>query len=95
MESIERAALTINEIEPKIDLLSGYQRQNRTDFKFMPVEEGDQRVADILNVVVKNITDQCQYPHEETLVFEDMAIRGRGCFNIYVSNEKNILGFLS
>lgn len=92
LESKDRAALTINEIEPKIDLLSGYLRQNRTDFKFFPLEDGDSRVADILNVVVKNITEQNNYEYEETDVFEDGLIGGRGNIHIYPDFSKNMQG---
>ena len=88
----DRAALTINRIEEKIDNLSGYQRQNRTDIKYLPMEGGDGRVADILNVITKNITDTCYYPREETKVFEDAAITGRGLFNIYDDFDKDIFG---
>jgi len=83
LEGKDRAALTINKLEEKMDNLSGYQRQNRTEFRFLPTEEGDQKVADILNIVVKNITEQCYFPREETKVFEDAGIVGRGLFNIY------------
>lgn len=92
LELADRAALTMNEIEPKIDLLSGYQRQNRSDIKYLPVEEGDQRVVDILNTVVTNILDQCNYEHEETNVFDDGMITGRGFFHAYVDYDKNPLG---
>lgn len=92
LESADRAALTMNEIEPKIDLLSGYQRQNRSDIKYLPVEEGDQRVVDILNTVVTNILDQSNFEHEETNVFEDGMITGRGFFHAYVDYDKNPLG---
>ncbi len=92
LESRDRAALTINEIEPKIDLLSGYQRQNRSDIRFYPVEDGDSRVADILTHVVKNITEQNNFEYEETGVFTDEMITGRGLFNTYVSYDENILG---
>lgn len=92
LEAEDRAALTFNEIEAKIDLLSGYQRQNRYDMKFYPVEEGDAAVADILTAVVKNIQDQCNYELEETKVFEDEMIPGRGVFNVYVDYDRNIHG---
>ncbi len=92
LESKNRAALTINEIEPKIDLLSGYLRQNRTDFKFFPLEDGDSRVADILNIVVKNITEQNNYEYEETDVFEDGLIGGRGNIHTYIDYSKNMQG---
>lgn len=92
LESKKRACLTINEIAPKIDLLSGYQRQNRYDIKFFPVEEGDGRVADILTNVVKNITEQNNFDYAETKVFEDGTITGRGLLHVYVNYDKNIHG---
>lgn len=92
LEKVDRAALTINEIEAKIDLLSGYQRQNRSDFRFFPVEGGDSKVADILNIVVKNIIDQNDYEFEETDVFEDEEITGRGNIHCYIDYTENIRG---
>lgn len=92
LQGKDRAALTINRLEEKIDNLSGYQRQNRTDIKYLPTENGDSRVADILNIVVKNITEQCYFPREETKVFDDAAIAGRGLFNIYEDFDKDIFG---
>ncbi len=92
LELHDRAAHTVNIEEPAIDNLSGYQRQNRTDFRFLPTEEGDQIVADILNILVKNITEQCYYAREETKIFEDQAIIGRGLINIYEDYDKDIFG---
>ncbi len=88
----DRAALTINEIGSKIDLLSGFQRQNRSDFKFYPIEEGDTRVADLLDEVVKNITDNTGFSAAESLVFKDMLITGRGVFNVYVEYDSDPQG---
>lgn len=88
----DRAALTINEIEPKIDLLSGYQRRNRMDIKLLPIEEGDSKVAQILNVAIKNILDQTNFEHEDSKVFEDEMITGRGNYNVYIDYESNIRG---
>ena len=92
LEAEDRAAHTINTVEARIDSLTGYQKQNRTDFKYYPVENGDAVVADILNIVVKNITDTCWYPREESKAFEDASIAGRGLFNIYEDFDKNIRG---
>ncbi len=88
----KRAALEINKIESKLDNLSGYQRQNRTDFKCLPTEDGDQRVSDILNYVIKNVTENCNYPREETKVFDDQMIGGRGLFNCFIDYDRNIQG---
>ncbi len=88
----QRAALTINEIEPKIDILSGHQRQNRLDIKYFPVEEGDATTAEILNVLAKNVLEQNNFDFEETEAFEDQAITGRGNIDIRVDYDKNLEG---
>jgi len=92
LDETQRTALVINEIAGKIDLLSGYQRQNRSDFKFYPVGDGDQAVSEILDVVIKNIMDNNNFQYEETLAFLDEIIIGRGTFNVYVDYNKNIEG---
>ncbi len=92
LTSSERASHTINEIAPKVNVLSGFQRQNRTDYEFFPVEGGDARVADILGIVVKNVTEQNDFSYEETDVFEDGAIVGRGLFNTFTDFDTNLEG---
>lgn len=92
LTAIDRAALTINEIGPSIDTLIGYQMEQRTDFRVLPTEGGDQRIADMLNVVLKNITDQCAFPRHETKVFTDMCITGFGGFVVAMDFERNLEG---
>ena len=92
LEKKQRAAITINEIEPKIDVMSGTQRQNRTDIKYLPVDGGDQFGADVLNQISKNIAERSDFDHHETLVFEDGLNGGRGLFNITIDNEKDLEG---
>lgn len=84
IEALDRAALTINEVGPAIDMLKGFQMEQRTDLRFLPQEAGDQRVADMLNVVVKKVLDKCCYQREESKVFEDQVVPGFGCLNVYV-----------
>lgn len=92
LESKGRAAVTVPKVEGLIDNLSGYQQQNRTDIKYIPTEGGDGLVADVLNVVTKNILETCTYAREESKVFLDAAVPGRGMFNIYEDFERNIQG---
>lgn len=87
-----RACLTINKIEKNIDILLGFQRQQRTDFRFFPVEQTDQSVSDILNILVKVILESCTFPLAESEVFRDMTIAGRGIFNAYMDFQQNIQG---
>jgi hypothetical protein len=88
----KRASITINEVAAKVDLLAGFQRQNRTDTKFAPIEEGDQSVAKLLDVVYKNIEDQNGFGHEESLAFLDELIEGRGNFHVYVDFDEDVQG---
>ena len=92
LEAQGRAALTINQIERMVDALCGEQRQERTDLRYYPLEGGDQRVADILNHVSKHLLENCFFPREESKVFEDVVVAGRGVFNVYVDFKKNIQG---
>lgn len=92
LEGQKRAALTINEIEAKIDILLGHQKQNRTDIKFLPVEGGDTAVADILNILTKNVLEQNDYLFEESDIFEDECVAGRGIFNTFIDRDNNIEG---
>lgn len=92
LESLGRAAVSINLIEKNVDQLCGTQRQERTDIKFIPVEGGDQRVADLLNICTKQILNQCYFAREESKAFEDAVITGRGNFNISVSFERDLRG---
>lgn len=88
----ERAALTINEIEAKLDILGGYQRRNRTQFQFLPVEGGDEVGANLLTLVVKNICNQNEFEHSENVFFDDLLIAGRAAWDVDVDYNDNIDG---
>jgi len=88
----KRSAITINEVAAKVDLLAGFQGQNRTDVSFAPIEEGDNRVAHLLDIVYKNIEDQNNFPHEERLAFLDEIVQGRGNLHVYVDYDKDVQG---
>ena len=47
LNDLSRAAVSINMIEKNVDQICGTQRQERSDIRFIPVEGGDQRVADM------------------------------------------------
>ena len=87
-----RVVLTINHIENAVDTLSGYFRQNRTDFKFFGVEKSDNVVADITTEVVRNICERNEFAHVETCVFEDEVVPGRGLFHSYIDFDNNVEG---
>lgn len=45
--------LSINHIFKNINLITGYQRQNRGEMKVYPIEGSDERTAEVLNQVIK------------------------------------------
>jgi len=86
-----RAQLVINVTEGVVDVLSGYQRTGRTDWRVFPVEGGDQRVADILNMLLKNISYTNNFPREESRWWEDLLIPGRGIIQSWIERGSNPL----
>ncbi len=92
LEKLQRACLTINLTERNVDELCGIERQNRGELKYLPTEKGDQRFADILNILSKHIMDRCGYERERSQVFLDIVTCGRGLYNIYLDKTKNLEG---
>ena len=88
----DRAALTINEIEPIVHELCGYEKDQRTDIQLLAQEGGDQRAADMYNHVTKHVLEQCYYDREKSQIFEDGVIVGRGLYNLFVDFSRTIEG---
>ena len=87
MKERRKAHSTVNKIKRVVLALSGYQRQNRTDLKYLPMEQGDAVSADILNILSKHITDKSDFSGKETLAFTDAQVTGRGTLDIYISTN--------
>lgn len=92
IESLNRAAVTINKIEKNVDQICGIQRQERTDIRYTAQEGGDQKIADLLNVATKHILNRCFFSREESAAFEDAVITGRGLLNVYVKFDVDLRG---
>ena len=92
LKSVDRACITFNVLEKYVNELSGHQRQQQTEIYYRPQEEGDQKQADLWNIVVKLVLDNRGYQLEKSKVFDDQVIPGRGGFNLYVDRSQNIEG---
>lgn len=92
LERQGRSALTINFTARSVNELCGYEIQNRTDIRYLPQEDGDQRVADILNILVKQITNQCYFDREKSKTFRSAVVSGRGLFNCFMDFSRNLEG---
>lgn len=77
-------ALTINKIQPNLFLVSGIERQNRTDFKAFPEGEEDSITADIATLLLKNAMKRTLGEYKLSEVFEDGVICGEGWIEPFV-----------
>jgi len=84
-------ALTINKILPFFNLLSGIQRQNRTDFIGYPVGEEDTITSDIVTRLLKNIMINCEGEFKLSEQWEDGVICGKGWIEPYIDYTYNLL----
>ena len=82
LEKARRAVLTINEIKPKCDTLTGYYSRTMTDIKLLPEESGDQSTADILNFKMKNTINRQKWVDKEKRCKSEAIRVGRGACRI-------------
>ena len=66
-----RPYLTINEILPTINTILGEQSRTRADAQFKPRHNGITQVAEALNKVYLQVTDNNGLEWKESTVFED------------------------
>ena len=73
-----RPALTINHILGIVNMISGYERQNRSEIRLAPRRGGSVAVADLGNQLLKHTMDMCDGDFELSDVFLDGCISGKG-----------------
>jgi len=73
-----RPCITINITKPQIKLLSGYQRLNRYDPKFLPRTANDLDACKLREAVTKFVFDQNDFEMQEARVFMDGTVCGIG-----------------
>jgi len=72
----KRPVLTFNHLLSLVNLVSGYQRQNRQDIKVYNRKGGSKNVADILTEIIKHIHDNCYGDWETSMAFVMGLIAG-------------------
>ena len=73
-----RPAVTFNRILRTINVIVGTQINNRQETAFLPREEGDTQVNEVLTAGAEWVRDNCDAEDEESDAFEDMCISGMG-----------------
>ena len=85
----EKPCLTINHVLPIINLLSGMERQNKTDIKAFPRKGGVRIIADAFTSLVKHSVDMCHGDTEQSMQFVDGIIAGKGWISTDISYRKD------
>lgn len=77
-------ALTINKLEPIIKLLSGIERQSKSDFVAFPEGDEDGLIADIVTGLLKNVVKQSKAERKLSTQFKRGIICGMDFIEPYV-----------
>ncbi len=84
-------ALTINKIKPVIKLLSGIERQARSDFKAFPEGNEDSVVAEMVTRLMKNRTKVCNVNEKLSTQFKNSSIGGVCFIEPYLDYAYNLI----
>ncbi|TXH47469.1 MAG: hypothetical protein E6Q97_27160 [Desulfurellales bacterium] len=92
--TLEKAKIkpaTDNQIAPNLYLLTGLERQNRTDFKAFPEGEEDGLKAEIASYLFKKSIETSGYGDKSSEQFKDGITCGESHLELYLDNEDNLL----
>ena len=83
--------VTDNRIQPNIFLLTGLERQNRSDFKAFPEGEEDTLKANIATALFKNSVKISDFQFKSSEAFEDGITCGESYLELYLDNTYSLL----
>lgn len=89
-----RPVLALNKIGPLMRLVSGYQRNNRTEISYLPTNDmsSSEDTADVLGMIVKSVSNSNLMQFTDSDVFYDGIIGGRGWWDMRLNFEDNDFG---
>ena len=80
-----------NRIQPNIFLITGLERQNRSDFKAFPQGEEDSLKAEIASILFKDSIKQSDFSYKSSEAFEDGITCGESELELFLDNTHNLL----
>lgn len=96
MEQQKRPAIVFNEIQPAVDAVSGLERLNRSDVRFvsraLDSNELIDQAGDLASEAVSTVDDMCSGSEELSRVAKDALITGMGWAEIRMSYDEDING---
>ncbi|MCK4822478.1 hypothetical protein KA005_42330, partial [bacterium] len=89
LDSKKRHHLSLNIILPIINLLTGYERQNRMDIKCFPKKGGIKMVADLMTELAKHIEDQSLGLYLRSAAFLDGIVSIKGFLSLDIKYDED------
>lgn len=80
MKAIDKIAIEVPVILPKMNILSGFQRSSRRDGVVVGQGGEDSASAEVVNILLRTIRQQNNLDQERSKVFQDAMITGMPCF---------------
>ena len=84
LKQLKRATVSINHIQGLVDILTGFERQNRFDLKAAPQGQEDEDSARLFTWLLKDVQDKADVHATSSDVFEDGIIKGLGAAEVAV-----------
>src|SRR3990167_2254214 len=82
---------TDNRIQPNLFLLTGLERQNRTDFKAFPEGEEDGLKAEIASALFKDAIKKSGFAYKSSEQFKDGITCGESHLELYLDYTESLL----
>lgn len=83
--------ITDNRIAPNIFLLTGLERQNRTDFKAFPIGEEDGVKAEVASALFKDAIKESEFSYKSSDQFKDGITCGESHLELYLDHTEDLL----
>lgn len=91
LKSANVKPITDNRIAPNIFLLTGLERQNRTDFKAFPEGEEDGTKAEIASALLKNSIKVSGFSYKSSDQFKDGITCGESHLELYLDHTESLI----
>jgi len=83
--------VTDNRIQPNIFLITGLERQNRSDLKAFPEGEEDTTKAAVATALFKDSIKKSDFGYKKSEAFEDGIVCGESHLELYLDDTYNIV----